>query len=195
MNPYNFTERVRRALQAARQEAVALRHEYVGTEHMLLGLTHDADGIAGAVLRDAGVGAEVVRTSLLQVVRPGVTTPVGPDLPYTSRAKKALELAMAEARQLRHSYVGTEHILLGLLAEERGIAAQVLRSLGLEVGPVREAIVRLLGGTAPAEPAPGPPRDRGQSITVVVDHGEGRLEARRFGSSSEAAQFLTQLEF
>src|SRR5687768_5986877 len=115
MNGYNFTERVRKVLQFAREEALALRHEYVGTEHILLGLCRDGGGVAAAALQDLNVNSEDVRDSILKVIKPGVTGSHMPvDLPYTIRAKKTLELAIQEANELQHSYVGTEHILLGL---------------------------------------------------------------------------------
>src|SRR5919205_1004328 len=121
MNGYNFTDRVRKVLQMAREEAARLHHEYVGTEHILLGLIREGEGAAAA----------------------------GPDLPYTSRAKKVLELAMTEARELNHSYVGTEHLLLGLLREEKGIAAQVLTDAGVNLEQSRAETLRLLGSEMP----------------------------------------------
>jgi ATP-dependent Clp protease ATP-binding subunit ClpC len=146
MNGYNFTERVRRALARSREEAVRLRHEYVGTEHILLGLLRDDDGVAAMVFESFGVKPEALVAKIDEVVkkgRPGETT--GPDLPYTSRAKKVLELAMEEARDARHDYVGTEHLLLGLLREERGIAAQLLVDAGLTLDPARERVLEILG--------------------------------------------------
>src|SRR4029077_9943869 len=112
MNGYNFTERVRRALARSREEAARLHHEYVGTEHILLGLLRDDGGVAATVIESFGVKPEALASKVDEVVRkgrPGETT--GPDLPYTSRAKKVLELAMDEARQANHDYVGTEHLL------------------------------------------------------------------------------------
>src|SRR5881296_3027218 len=111
MNGYNFTDRVRKVLQMAREEAARLHHEYVGTEHILLGLIREGEGVAAAVLTNLNVEIE-------ETVKKGkAAAAAGPDLPYTSRAKKVLELAMSEARELNHSYVGTEHLLLGLLRE------------------------------------------------------------------------------
>jgi ATP-dependent Clp protease ATP-binding subunit ClpC len=147
MQGYNFTERVRKVLALASEEARLLKHEYVGTEHILLGLIREGDGVATAVLRNLEVDlAEVRRTIEGLVERGRAERPMGPDLPYTSRAKKVLELAMAEARGLNHAYVGTEHLLLGLLAEEKGVAAQVLSSLGVRLGTARSEAVNLLGG-------------------------------------------------
>lgn len=146
MNGYNFTERVRRVLAGARDEANKLRHEYVGTEHILLGLITYDDGVAGAVLQNLKTDLNAATQLIKQTVQPGKAgAPTGPDLPYTSRAKKVIELAMSEAKHLGHNYVGTEHLLLGLLIEEKGIAAQVLTHLGLTVDTVRAEVVKLIG--------------------------------------------------
>jgi len=146
MNGYNFTERVRKVLAMAREEAHGLKHEYVGTEHMLLGLLREGEGVAATVLQNLNIELDALRSTIVDVVKRGRagSTP-GPDLPYTSRAKKVLELAMSEARELDHSYVGTEHLLLGLLREEKGIAAQVLGDAGLTLEKAREETLRILG--------------------------------------------------
>ena len=118
MNGYNFTDRVRKVLQMAREEAARLHHEYVGTEHILLGLIREGEGVAAAVLTNLNVDLEEIQQKIEETVKKGkAAAAAGPDLPYTSRAKKVLELAMSEARELNHSYVGTEHLLLGLLRE------------------------------------------------------------------------------
>jgi ATP-dependent Clp protease ATP-binding subunit ClpC len=154
MNSYNFTDRVRRVLQMAREEAARLRHEYVGTEHMLLGLIREGEGVGAAVLTNLNVDLEGVKEKIEEMVKEGTGSTAGPDLPYTSRGKKVLELAMSEARGLRgsyvlsDSYVGTEHLLLGLLREEKGIAAQVLMDAGLNEDMVRAETKRLLGDSA-----------------------------------------------
>jgi ATP-dependent Clp protease ATP-binding subunit ClpC len=115
MNGYNFTERVRKVLAMAREEAERLRHEYVGTEHILLGLIREGEGVAAAVLQNLSVDLDDIQQQIEDTVKKGkAAAATGPDLPYTSRAKKVLELAMAEARDLTHNYVGTEHLLLGL---------------------------------------------------------------------------------
>src|SRR5687768_13073357 len=111
MNGYNFTERVRKVLAMAREEAFRLKHEYVGTEHILLGLLREGEGVAAAVLQNLSIDAEQLRRTIDGTVKPGAGGATGPDLPYTSRAKKVLELAMHEARDMNHSYVGTEHLL------------------------------------------------------------------------------------
>src|SRR5687767_4759073 len=127
MNGYNFTERVRKVLAQARVDAGALHHEYVGTEHILLGIARENEGVASAVLSNLGVRSDDIIERVLEIVKPGQPVAkrpdrtAGPELPYTSRAKKVLELAMSEARLISHSYVGTEHLLLGTIAEEKGI--------------------------------------------------------------------------
>ena len=134
MNGYNFTDRVRKVLQMAREEAARLHHEYVGTEHILLGLIREGEGVAAAVLTNLNVDLDEIQQKIEETVKKGkAAAAAGPDLPYTSRAKKVLELAMTEARELNHSYVGTEHLLLGLLREEKGIAAQVLTDAGVNL--------------------------------------------------------------
>src|ERR671914_277943 len=150
MNGYNFTERVRKVLAMAREEAARLRHEYVGTEHILLGLIREGEGVAATVLQNLNVELDEIQQKIEETVKKGkaAQTP-GPDLPYTSRAKKVLELAMSEARELSHSYVGTEHLLLGLLREEKGIAAQVLTDAGVNLEAARAETLRLLGTEMP----------------------------------------------
>lgn len=165
MNGYNFTERVRKSLAMAREEAARLHHEYVGTEHILLGLLRDDDSVALTVIDNLGVKRNDISLKIDAIVkrgRPGDFR--GPDLPYTSRAKKVLELAMTEAREARHDYVGTEHVLLGLLREEKGIAAQVLVDSGVTLGRAREEAIRILG-RGPSDRRPGP---------AIRDHGAGK---------------------
>jgi len=195
MNGYNFTDRVRKVLQMAREEAARLHHEYVGTEHILLGLIREGEGVAAAVLQNLNVDLEEIQQKIEETVKKGKAgTVTGPDLPYTSRAKKVLELAMAEARELNHSYVGTEHLLLGLLREEKGIAAQVLMDAGVTLEQSRAETLRLLGsdlpatqaaGAAPAPSAGSSSRAEKKSKTPALDHfcrdltqlaGEGQLD-------------------
>jgi ATP-dependent Clp protease ATP-binding subunit ClpC len=183
MNGYNFTERVRKVLAMAREEAERLRHEYVGTEHILLGLIREGEGVAAAVLQNLSVDLDEIQQKIEDTVKKGkAAAATGPDLPYTSRAKKVLELAMAEARDLTHNYVGTEHLLLGLLREEKGIAAQVLTDAGINLDAARAETLRLLGtdmpqaGTAagaPGSPSASPtPAGKGEkkSKTPALDH-------------------------
>lgn len=150
MNGYNFTERVRKVLAMAREEAARLHHEYVGTEHILLGLIREGEGVAAAVLQNLSIDLDEIQQKIEETVKKGKgASATGPDLPYTSRAKKVLELAMSEARELNHSYVGTEHLLLGLLREEKGIAAQVLTDSGINLDAARAETLRLLGTELP----------------------------------------------
>ena len=151
MNGYNFTERVRKVLAMAREEAARLHHEYVGTEHILLGLIREGEGVAAAVLQNLSVDLDEIQQKIEETVKKGkAAAATGPDLPYTSRAKKVLELAMGEARDLSHGYVGTEHLLLGLLREEKGIAAQVLTESGVSHEAARAETLRILGTDAAA---------------------------------------------
>src|SRR5437016_4122594 len=178
MNGYNFTERVRKVLAMAREEAERLRHEYVGTEHILLGLIREGEGVAAAVLNNLSVDLDEIQQKIEDTVKKGkAAQTTGPDLPYTSRAKKVLELAMSEARELNHSYVGTEHLLLGLLREEKGIAAQVLTDAGVNLEQARAETLRLLGSEMPSGPAPSgsgaqpaSPKSEKKSKTPALDH-------------------------
>jgi ATP-dependent Clp protease ATP-binding subunit ClpC len=176
MNGYNFTDRVRKVLQMAREEAARLHHEYVGTEHILLGLIREGEGVAAAVLSNLSVDLEEIQQKIEDSVKKGkAAAAAGPDLPYTSRAKKVLELAMSEARELNHSYVGTEHLLLGLLREEKGIAAQVLTDVGVNLEQARAETLRLLGSEMPpaapgAAPAPPAQKPEKKSKTPALDH-------------------------
>ena len=183
---YNFTERVRKVLSMARQEAIRLQHDYVGTEHILLGLIREGEGVAAHVLGNLNVDLDQVHERVDESVRRGKATIALGELPYTNPAKHVLEFAMAEARELSHSYVGTEHLLLGLLRESKGIAAQVLNSLGVTIDEARTETQKVLGpdvssgsatgkasagGSNPA-PAQGPSQQRGEkkSKTPALDH-------------------------
>jgi ATP-dependent Clp protease ATP-binding subunit ClpC len=175
---YNFTDRVRKVLAMAREEAIRLQHDYVGTEHILLGLIREGEGVAAAVLMNLNVDLEQIHERIEESVKKGKATIALGELPYTSRAKKVLEYAMAEARELNHSYVGTEHLLLGLLREEKGIAAQVLNSLGLTLDEARGETLKLLGSDVnPSQPptsgssTPGAaPKGEKKSKTPALDH-------------------------
>ena len=177
---YNFTDRVRKVLAMAREEAIRLQHDYVGTEHILLGLIREGEGVAAAVLTNLDVDLDQIHDQVEESVKKGKATIALGELPYTSRAKKVLEFAMAEARELNHSYVGTEHLLLGLLREEKGIAAQVLNSLGVSMEEARSETLKVLGsdvgpsesagigGGAPATPPTG--KGDKKSKTPALDH-------------------------
>ena len=146
MNGYNFTERVRKVLAMAREEAARLHHEYVGTEHILLGLIREGEGVAATVLQNLSVELDDLQQKIEETVKKGRPDQTfAQDLPYSSRGKKVLELAMDEARVLEHSYVGTEHLLLGLLREKKGVAAQVLNVAGVNLDAARAETLRILG--------------------------------------------------
>ena len=158
MSGFNFTDRVRWVLQAAREEAARLRNGFVGTEHLLLALVRDRGGVAQRVLLSFQADLEGIRRAVESKIKQGESAIAkGQDLPYTSPAKRVLELAMSEARELNHRYVGTEHLLLGLLREEKGIAAQVLTAAGVTLERARAETLRILGDRASAAglPAPG----------------------------------------
>jgi len=183
-----------------------MNHEYVGTEHILLGL-FESGGVGATALEylnvDLGMAAERVK-SALKSGRPEPTR--GPDLPYTSRSKRVLELAMKEARDLNHAYVGTEHLLLGLIAEGQGIAAQVLGSLGVQLDEARDQVLAIIGtGQArvapPANPAPPrireavvpPPDELPITIEVTLRYGNGAVVRRAFTNRRDTTQFLESI--
>lgn len=167
----------------AREEAIRLQHDYVGTEHLLLGLIREGEGVAAVVLQHLSVDLDQIHEGVEESVREGKATIALGELPYTSRAKKVLEFAMTEARDFNHSYVGTEHLLLGLLREEKGIAAQVLNSLGVTLDEARSETIKVLGAdVTPSEPAgigagdvipgeaSGAPKGDKKSKTPALDH-------------------------
>ncbi len=144
-----FTERARKVIILAKEEARRFNHDYIGTEHILLGLIREGEGVAAAVLQKMGVSLENIRLEIEKLVQPGPTTQIIGDIPFTPRAKKALELAAEEARSLGHNYIGTEHLLLGLIKEGEGVASQVLLNLGLDLNSVRNEVMELLGSALP----------------------------------------------
>jgi len=144
-----FTERARKVIILAKEEARRFNHDYIGTEHILLGLIREGEGVAAAVLQKMGVSLENIRLEIEKLVQPGPTTQIIGDIPFTPRAKKALELAAEEARSLGHNYIGTEHLLLGLIREGEGVASQVLLNLGMDLSTVRSEVMELLGSALP----------------------------------------------
>jgi len=144
-----FTERARKVIILAKEEARRFNHDYIGTEHILLGLIREGEGVAAAVLQKLEVSLENIRLEIEKLVQPGPTTQIIGDIPFTPRAKKALELAAEEARSLGHNYIGTEHLLLGLIREGEGIASQVLLNLGMDLNSVRNEVMGLLGSALP----------------------------------------------
>jgi len=140
-----FTERSRRVVVLAQQEARTLNHDYIGTEHILLGLIREGAGVAARALESLGISLEAVRQQVLEIIGQGQEAPSG-HIPFTPRAKKVLELSLREALQFGHEYIGTEHILLGLIREGGGVAAQVLVKLGADLNRVRQQVIQLLHG-------------------------------------------------
>lgn len=140
-----FTDRSRRVLQLANQEAQRFNHEYIGTEHILLGLVKEGNGVAAAVLKNLDIDLRKIRLEVERLVQCGPDMVVIGKLPQTPRAKKVIEYSMEEARSMNHNYVGTEHLLLGLLRENGGIGAQVLQNLGLNLNEVKNEVYNLLG--------------------------------------------------
>ena len=138
-----FTDRARRVVVIAQEEARHLDHNYIGTEHILLGLIHEGEGVAARALESLGISLEAVRIEVVEIVGHGDEAPTG-HIPFTPRAKKVLELSLREALALGHNYIGTEHILLGLIREGQGVAAQVLVKLGADFDRVRQQVVQLL---------------------------------------------------
>ena len=200
MNGFNFTDRVRRTLARAREEAVQLHHEYVGTEHLLLALARENEGISAAVFHNLSADRDGMIAKVEDIVQRGdERRQTGPDLPYTSRAKKVLELAMSEARMMHHTYVGTEHLLLGLVAEHKGIAAQVMVDAGVTLEKARAETIALLGpsgenaaaadasATVSHATMPGYVRSRGSYGVALVDDFTGRARDTLRAAYVEAA--------
>src|SRR5258706_16063583 len=147
-----FTDRARKVMQLANQEAQRFNHEYIGTEHILLGLVKEGSGVAANVLKNLDIDLRKIRLEVEKIVQTGSSETVAlGKLPHTPRAKKVIEYSIEEARNLNHNYVGTEHLLLGLLREQEGVAAQVLMNLGLKLDDVREEVLNLLGHNMPNE--------------------------------------------
>src|SRR3982074_8038 len=165
-----FTDRARRVVVLAQEEARMLNHNYIGTEHILLGLIHEGEGGAAKSLESLGISLEGVRSQVEEIIGQGQQAPSG-HIPFTPRAKKVLELSLREALQLGHNYIGTEHILLGLIREGEGVAAQGLVRLGADLNRVRQQVLQLLSGYQGKEPQEsGSGRGEGTpSSSLVLD--------------------------
>ncbi|MDP4014423.1 MAG: ATP-dependent Clp protease ATP-binding subunit [Candidatus Nanopelagicales bacterium] len=178
-----FTDRARRVVVLAQEEARMLNHNYIGTEHILLGLIHEGEGVAAKALEGLGISLEGVRSQVEEIIGQGQQAPSG-HIPFTPRAKKVLELSLREALQLGHNYIGTEHILLGLIREGEGVAAQVLVKLGADLSRVRQQVIQLLSGYQGKEPATsGGPAEGTASGSLVLDQfGRNLTQAAREGA-------------
>ncbi|MDD5019098.1 MAG: ATP-dependent Clp protease ATP-binding subunit [Candidatus Omnitrophica bacterium] len=176
-----FTERARKVIVLAKEEARRFNHDYIGTEHLLLGLIREGEGVAAAVLQKLGLSLESIRLEVEKLVQPGPSTQIQGDVPFTPRSKKALELSAEEARSLGHNYIGTEHLLLGLIREGEGVASQVLLNLGLDLNRVRNEIMELLGSATPGFGAQAQTKSKtpaldafGRDLTALAR--EGKLD-------------------
>ncbi|MGF1648522.1 MAG: ATP-dependent Clp protease ATP-binding subunit [Kineosporiaceae bacterium] len=176
-----FTDRARRVVVLAQEEARMLNHNYIGTEHILLGLIHEGEGVAAKALESLGISLDAVREQVQEIIGQGQQAPSG-HIPFTPRAKKVLELSLREALQLGHNYIGTEHILLGLIREGEGVAAQVLVKLGADLNRVRQQVIQLLSGYQGKEPATAgaPSETSTPSGSLVLDQfGRNLTQAAR----------------
>ena len=177
-----FTDRARRVVVLAQEEARMLNHNYIGTEHILLGLIHEGEGVAAKAMEGMGISLEAVRAQVEEIIGQGQQAPSG-HIPFTPRAKKVLELSLREALQLGHNYIGTEHILLGLIREGEGVAAQVLVKLGADLNRVRQQVIQLLSGYQGKEAvASNGPAEGTPSTSLVLDQfGRNLTQAAREG--------------
>ncbi|MDH3193878.1 MAG: AAA family ATPase, partial [Acidimicrobiia bacterium] len=169
-----FTDRARRVVVLAQEEARLLNHNYIGTEHILLGLIHEGEGVAAKALESLSINLESVRQQVVEIIGQGQQAPSG-HIPFTPRAKKVLELSLREALQLGHNYIGTEHILLGLIREGEGVAAQVLQKLGADLPKVRQTVIQLVNGPQRDEPS--------SSGSSSSSSGRGSSESAASGST------------
>jgi ATP-dependent Clp protease ATP-binding subunit ClpC len=181
-----FTDRARRVVVLAQEEARLLNHTYIGTEHILLGLIHEGEGVAAKALESLGISLEAVRSQVEEIIGQGGSSPSG-HIPFTPRAKKVLELSLREALQLGHNYIGTEHILLGLIREGEGVAAQVLVKLGADLSRVRQQVIQLLSGYSGS--------GTGQGEKASTTAGQGSEQGGQSGSLvlDQFGRNLTQL--
>ncbi|MEH1017239.1 Clp protease N-terminal domain-containing protein, partial [Micromonospora sp. CPCC 206060] len=180
-----FTDRARRVVVLAQEEARMLNHNYIGTEHVLLGLIHEGEGVAAKALESLGISLEGVRQQVEEIIGQGQQGSNG-HIPFTPRAKKVLELSLREALQLGHNYIGTEHLLLGLIREGEGVAAQVLVKLGADLNRVRQQVIQLLSGYQGGKEAPAAGTAAGgeatSSTSLVLDQfGRNLTQAAREG--------------
>jgi ATP-dependent Clp protease ATP-binding subunit ClpC len=195
-----FTDRARRVVVLAQEEARMLNHNYIGTEHILLGLIHEGEGVAAKAVEAMNISLDAVREQVIEIIGRGQSAPAG-HIPFTPRAKKVLELSLREALQLGHNYIGTEHILLGLIREGDGVAAQVLQKLGADLGRVRQQVIQLLAGYQGSEGTKagvgageggGSPSREGS--TVLDQFGRNLTQAAREGELDPVIGRLREIE-
>jgi ATP-dependent Clp protease ATP-binding subunit ClpA len=194
-----FTDRARRVVVLAQEEARRLDHNYVGTEHILLGLIREGEGVAAKALESLGISLDAVRQQVEQIIGRGQQAPSG-HIPFTPRAKKVLELSLREALLLGHNYIGTEHILLGLIREGNGVAPQVLVKLGADLNRVRQQVIQLLQGRSAEEPVSA--RSAAQELRLLpavksrLEAAEQRLTAieLRVGTGPDTSDLDEQIE-
>ena len=195
---YSFTQRMQATLWDAVAEAQSLHHEYIGTEHLLLALLHARDGRAASALRSLGVDSLATANRVLAIVRRGTGSrdaSSGALLPFSSRAKKVLELAKGEARALNHPLIGTEHLLLGLVAETKGVAAQVLLEAGVDFAKTRSAVLAILGTTSDDErhrTNDVPAGEQPAFLRVMLEYNNGAVVSKQFPTIREAIVFLEE---
>lgn len=187
---YSFTPQLRAVLAMAREEARRFRHEFIGAEHILLALTRDEDGGSARVFRHLDVAPERIRQKLEETLVPGLDLSTGPDLPFTARGKKALELTLQETARFRAAAADTQHLLLGLCAEGKGIAAQVLAMSGVTIDRARAAVEQLDGVT----PEPLPPAADAAAdvvnVTIEIRRADGSVSRVTMPSVGAALEYL-----
>ena len=195
-----FTDRARRVVVLAQEEARLLNHNYIGTEHILLGLLNEGEGIAAQALESLDIDLASVREEVVKIIGQGQQSPSG-HIPFTPRAKKVLELSLREALQLGHNYIGTEHTLLGLIREGEGVAAQVLQQLGAELQKVRQTVIQLLsgpGGSEEQQPRGAGTGGRGEpsssGSTVLDQFGRNLTQMAREGKLDPVIGRATEIE-
>jgi hypothetical protein len=184
-----FTDRARKVMEMGNQEAQKLNHEFIGTEHLLLGLVIEGSGVGANVLKNLDIDLRVVKKEVLKILTPGPEMVTMGKLPQTPRARKVIEFAVEEARALNHNYVGTEHLLLGLIRENQGVAAQVLSRCGITLERAKEEVIGILGetpiaGHAAAAAQTTPPRD----VTDLVELFGLKLDAAQKAKFTESMQ-------
>lgn len=181
-----FTDRARKVMQLANQAAHSFNHEYIGTEHMLLGLVKEGSGVAANVLKNMDISLPKIRLEVERIVMPGPAGDFKGDpamkLPQTPRTKKVIEFAIKNARMLCHNYVGTEHLLLGLLEEEEGVASQILMNLGADAESVRQECLLLLGGVPKAVEEKAPPGLSYDECLLLLNGGVQQQQSDFFGA-------------